>query len=273
MKLMNMKLLVLGVASMMTATPVFAVSSASASLDNLSVSLFSWMPTVTPAIIWDSSNYNYVSVSAYDTANANYQSSSLSGAGPLNAAVSTAISQASASISDGIWNSPSTNWSASGSTSGTSGGVGYQYGYFQAYSNSQIGSFTLSADTIAIFSATGSTNAATTIGYDPVTGGYEYAQAYAQLGTSGSTANGYQQSSESLSSSAYYTPTTDNKTAPLSVFFANTTSGSETGNLSAYAYAYGYSTIAAVPEPSTWAMMLGGLGLIGFMTYRRRQYF
>jgi|SRR5450759_1847113 hypothetical protein len=27
-----------------------------------------------------------------------------------------------------------------------------------------------------------------------------------------------------------------------------------------------------VPEPSTWAMMLGGLGLIGFMSYRRRQY-
>jgi hypothetical protein len=28
----------------------------------------------------------------------------------------------------------------------------------------------------------------------------------------------------------------------------------------------------SVPEPSTWAMMLGGLGLIGFMSYRRRQY-
>lgn len=29
---------------------------------------------------------------------------------------------------------------------------------------------------------------------------------------------------------------------------------------------------APVPEPSTWAMMLGGLGLIGFMSYRRREY-
>jgi hypothetical protein len=33
------------------------------------------------------------------------------------------------------------------------------------------------------------------------------------------------------------------------------------------------NNIALVPEPSTWAMMLGGLGLIGFMSYRRRQYF
>jgi len=36
-------------------------------------------------------------------------------------------------------------------------------------------------------------------------------------------------------------------------------------------YAFG-AFAAPVPEPSTWAMMLGGLGLIGFMTYRRRQY-
>ncbi len=32
-------------------------------------------------------------------------------------------------------------------------------------------------------------------------------------------------------------------------------------------------SVAVVPEPSTWAMMLGGLGLFGFMSYRRRQYF
>lgn len=32
------------------------------------------------------------------------------------------------------------------------------------------------------------------------------------------------------------------------------------------------ASAAPVPEPSTWAMMLGGFGLIGFMSYRRRQY-
>ncbi|MES1980881.1 MAG: FxDxF family PEP-CTERM protein [Pseudomonadota bacterium] len=37
---------------------------------------------------------------------------------------------------------------------------------------------------------------------------------------------------------------------------------------------YAINAIAApVPEPSAWAMMLGGLGLVGFMAYRRRHEF
>jgi PEP-CTERM motif len=275
MKLMNMKLLILGVASIMAmvATPVFAVSSASASLDNLTVSLISLNSIVTPAptINWDSSNSNTVSVYAWDYANSSFPSSSLSGAGDLSAAISTAISQASASvINDGLGYPPFTNMSTSGSASG----MGSQWGYFNANSYGSNNSFTLSADTFAIFNATASTNAQTTVGYDPVTGNNEYAAASAQLSTFGNNGNAYQNSSDSLNSNAnYYTPTTDQKIGPLSVFFANISSSSATGYLSTYVQAYGGSTIAAVPEPSSWAMMLGGLGLIGFMTYRRRQYF
>ena len=33
-----------------------------------------------------------------------------------------------------------------------------------------------------------------------------------------------------------------------------------------------HTKVLAVPEPQTWAMMLGGLGLIGFMSFRRRKY-
>lgn len=33
------------------------------------------------------------------------------------------------------------------------------------------------------------------------------------------------------------------------------------------------STISAVPEPSAWALMIAGLGMIGFISHRRRQYF
>lgn len=32
-----------------------------------------------------------------------------------------------------------------------------------------------------------------------------------------------------------------------------------------------FSTVAAVPEPSTYAMMVGGLGLLGFMARRRKR--
>ncbi|MBS0588809.1 MAG: PEP-CTERM sorting domain-containing protein, partial [Proteobacteria bacterium] len=31
-----------------------------------------------------------------------------------------------------------------------------------------------------------------------------------------------------------------------------------------------FTVITAVPEPETYAMVLAGLGLIGFMTYRRK---
>jgi hypothetical protein len=49
--------------------------------------------------------------------------------------------------------------------------------------------------------------------------------------------------------------------------------GSAYGNLGGKYTINAYASTVSVPEPSTWAMMLGGLGLIGFMTYRRRQYF
>lgn len=32
-----------------------------------------------------------------------------------------------------------------------------------------------------------------------------------------------------------------------------------------------YTGVSPVPEPSTYALMLGGLGLVGFMAYRRKK--
>ncbi|MCF6345640.1 MAG: PEP-CTERM sorting domain-containing protein [Thiomicrorhabdus sp.] len=32
-----------------------------------------------------------------------------------------------------------------------------------------------------------------------------------------------------------------------------------------------YSEVSPIPEPSTYALMLGGLGLVGFMAYRRKK--
>jgi hypothetical protein len=54
---------------------------------------------------------------------------------------------------------------------------------------------------------------------------------------------------------------------------ANTPYGLNVIGTSLAGGSYKGSITQAVPEPSTWAMMLGGLGLIGFMSYRRRQYF
>jgi hypothetical protein len=280
MKHMKMKLLALVVASMV-ASPVFAASSAGASLDNLTLTLFSLVPNVTPTITWSNSNYNSISVYAYDYGNANYQSSYQYGFGALNAAASTALSQASGSIGSGLGNLPYTSVSSSGSTVG---GAGNQQGYFGSSSNGASSSFTLSANTIAIFSATGATNAATTVGYNPLTGGNESGYSIAQLTASGSAGiNGSQSMSDYLNSYAYSTATwdpvtstykysgqQDNKSGLLSVSFVNTTGRSLTGSFQAYTYAYGYSTISPVPEPETYAMLLAGLGMMGFMVRRRK---
>lgn len=43
------------------------------------------------------------------------------------------------------------------------------------------------------------------------------------------------------------------------------------GVASAYSTGYTLNTVTAVPEPSTIALMLGGLGMVGFMAARRRK--
>lgn len=43
-----------------------------------------------------------------------------------------------------------------------------------------------------------------------------------------------------------------------------------TGNLGALVTLYGLGVTSPVPEPSTYVMMLAGLGLIGFIAYRRK---
>jgi hypothetical protein len=58
-------------------------------------------------------------------------------------------------------------------------------------------------------------------------------------------------------------------------FVFTTTGGSETlsflsNDEGAYGGVLGGVTISAVPEPSTWAMMILGFAGVGFMAYRRR---
>jgi hypothetical protein len=35
-------------------------------------------------------------------------------------------------------------------------------------------------------------------------------------------------------------------------------------------YAFNVGTVGAIPEPSTWAMMIVGFAGVGFMAYRRK---
>lgn len=54
----------------------------------------------------------------------------------------------------------------------------------------------------------------------------------------------------------------DTKTFAAGTYFAKVTG---TGTFAAH-----YSTVSAVPEPETYALMLGGLGVVGFIARRRK---
>lgn len=73
------------------------------------------------------------------------------------------------------------------------------------------------------------------------------------------------------SSTGLYSGQSISRVRLLSVSFSNNDASNFYGYLSGRARVRGYSFIqAAVPEPETYAMLLAGLGLIGYTARRRR---
>jgi len=69
-------------------------------------------------------------------------------------------------------------------------------------------------------------------------------------------------SSNAWTNTAYFNVSTGNGPSITSIAFSANQNAFETDN---------HSFITAVPEPETYAMMLAGLGLLGFMSRRRKQ--
>jgi len=115
--------------------------------------------------------------------------------------------------------------------------------------------FTLSPMTLAVFSAYASAE---------IAGGID-ASANVSLGTSGpgASGSGWQHSYAYIHLSDWGGIYSDSGT--LTTSFLNLTGGDMAGNLYANAYAS-----APIPEPETYALMLAGLGLVGWMARRRR---
>jgi len=249
---------------MLQVTPVSAASSGSATIDwdSLNIQLIDLSGgTNAPVLTW-TNMYAQSSSDAYTVYPYDYQSSNLSSndfVTSLDTNATTANAQASASHDV---------MALTASTAAQPGIVPINWGWQQNYayaSSYNSGDFTLTGYGLAIITidwsveGTGNLNDWSDYTY---TSAYVSANYWDNLYNNGSASSGY----------ALYTA--NNGSYATSGSFAmsvlNTNPNGTNGYLSASVYSQSHSLSAPIPEPETYALMLVGLGLVGFMARRRK---
>lgn len=278
--------------------PAFAASSASASLSNITFTLYDLNPAdgVNPLLTFNGGVGTYGS---YVSAGAS-ESDTISGGDSATqtktgaqfttsrtASVSTDSSSATASVVGSGQSSISgttptsvflTSVSASGQATPPAGAGSADFSATAMSPQSWSTNFTLSNNTLLLVTMSASTSAGITIGYDGVNGITEWANASASVSLTGAGASGTgsQNAYDNTSSSVYgywnYGPASASDSRLMAVSFSNVSGADLGGTFSLNAGVSGFSQSAVpVPEPETYAMMLAGLGALGFISRRRRQ--
>lgn len=276
--------------SVFTVAPAMAAGSASATISGFSVRLIDLNPTdgITPSISFEPGSFfvdeeglsgfvsSYIegSFGSFDDF-----SSSLTFS-PISSSLSQAGATASAAIS-GNETLPGTTLSAAATTSDLVAGASSRQIY--ASGNSDLSSiFKLSGNTLAVFSVRASASLSGAGGYVQGPSGQYFGDqgsAEADIYVSGPGAlnseGGYQESSDefeffNFNNGEGALPFDFSGTEELSATFLNLTGGTLSGELEFDASAYVSTSTAPVPEPGTYALLLAGLGMMGFVASRRR---
>lgn len=169
---------------------------------------------------------------------------------PISSNATTALAQSSA-----VWDALAFTASSSAQE-----GIGNYYNYAGGSSYASV-YFTLTGNGIALITVDWSIEGQATDGSVSSAGTNVYGYYYS-LYSSGSAHSGYSASTTDVGNFAYG--------GTFSMAVLNTDPNGTSGWISASAYAYSQSPNAPVPEPETYALMLAGLGLVGFMARRRK---
>lgn len=294
---MKRNIVLAAAASAVFASPAFAASFAGMTLGDFTVTLFDLNPDdgIAPGIVWngDSSGLgrSFLSGQAYDTAGPDNQHYWNSGGRPwsnVSESAATALSRASASVASTAATDPTLDATLTARGSALDAPAG-SYSLFNATADVEA-PFTLSAGTLAVFSARAVGDAVTTAGRVPGAG-TESAHGDARLqvfGTAPGNSNSFGSQSvfdyasvnaEFDSALTYntssgqfevaYSGESRGASAVLTVSYLNYEDAAKDGRLYAGVFVSGQTVATPVPEPQTWALMLAGLGIVGLLAGRR----
>lgn len=283
----HLLLAVAAACAVMAHGPVSAAVSSSASIGNFGWSLIDLdsQDNVTPWITFSDAAYSHVQVGDlryqydYGTDYPYYGADLTSAVESQIGSSAFAATNAQALITDSSATARTTSNSATatGSTNGTRGNY-YDYGHYYSQASMGASSFTISAKTIVIFNLDATVSGSASTAYNGSNYQSEQANAdvaiqiYGAQQSSNDSMNGHASSQSNYDPERQiYLPSEFNLSGPLSVSFSNLSTADKTGNISVTAYVSGTSSVAAVPEPETYALMLAGLGVISFFGRRRQE--